>query len=83
MPVPLIAAGAVCLLLVARAAASHSHPMLRLLSSAVCGAAGLAALALLEPVTGVMLPFNAFTGGCAAVLGLPGVILLLILNVLL
>lgn len=71
--------GGLCLLLVARAAAAGHRPVRTLLAGAVCGVAGLAAVALLAPYTGVSLPLNAFTGFVAAVLGLPGVILLLLI----
>lgn len=71
--------GGLCLLLVARAAAASHHPVRSVLAGAVCGVAGLAAVALLSPYTGVTLPLNAFTGFTAAVLGLPGVILLLLI----
>lgn len=47
-----------------------------------CGLAGLGAVALLGPLTGVALPLNALTAGTAVILGLPGVILLMVLNLL-
>lgn len=71
--------GGICLVAVARAAGVEAHPVRSVLAGAVCGVAGLAAVALLAPYTGVTLPLNPFTGFVAAVLGLPGVILLLIL----
>lgn len=71
--------GGICLVAVARAAGVGAHPVRSVLAGAVCGVAGLAAVALLAPYTGVTLPLNPFTGFVAAVLGLPGVILLLIL----
>ena len=37
---------------------------------------------LLGPLTGVTLPLNALTAGTAVILGLPGVILLMVLNLL-
>ena len=46
------------------------------------GLAGLGAVALLGPLTGVALPLNALTAGTAVILGLPGVILLMVLNLL-
>lgn len=73
------AVGVCCLVIVLRAAAAQRHTVRALLTSALCGAAGLAAVSLLTPWTGVRLPVNAFTGGVAAVLGLPGVILMLLL----
>ena len=73
----------VCLLIIGRCAAHQRHPILTILGSAVCGLGTLALLGLLEPVTGVMLPLNRFTGIVAVVLGMPGVILLLFLQLLL
>lgn len=83
MPAGLLIAAALCLLVVARCAARQRHPIRALLGGAVCGMAGLAALALLAPLTGVSLPLNRFTGFTAAVLGLPGVVTLVLLDILL
>ena len=77
------AAAAVCLLSVVRCAARQRHPVLALLAGAVCGVGTLAVLALLEPVSGIALPLNRFTAFIAAVLGVPGVILLLFLQLVL
>lgn len=77
------AAGGVCLLLMLRCAARQRHPAGALLAGAVCGLGVLAVLALLEPVTGIVLPLNRFTAFTAAVLGVPGVILLLVLQLIL
>ena len=63
------AVGAVCLLLVLRCAARQRHPVLAVLAGAVCGLGVLAVMALLEPV--------------AAVLGGPGVVLWLLLQLIL
>lgn len=79
MPTPLILLGAICLLAVARAAAAGRRPVRSILGGALGGIAALGAVALLAPYTGVVLPLNAFTGFAAAVLGMPGVILLLLL----
>lgn len=79
MPPLMLVLGAFCLLAVARAGAASRRPVRSLLAGAVCGVAGLAAVALIAPCTGVSLPLNAFTGFVAAVLGLPGVILLLLI----
>ena len=79
MPPLMLVPGGLCLLLVARAAAAGRRSVRTLLAGAVCGVAGLAAVALLAPYTGVSLPLNAFTGFVATVLGLPGVILLLLI----
>lgn len=81
-PVWMAAAG-LCLAIVLRAATAQRHGLRALLAGALCGVAGVAVVALLTPLTGVRLPFNAFTGSVAAVLGLPGVILLLVLPCLL
>lgn len=78
MPPLILVLGGICLLIVARTAAAGPHPVRSVLAGAVCGVAGLAAVALLAPYTGVTLPLNTFTGFVAAVLGLPGVILLLV-----
>lgn len=75
--------GAVCLILVLRCAACQRHPVLALLAGAVCGMGALALLALLEPISGIDLPLNRFTAFAAAVLGVPGVILLLLLQLIL
>ena len=83
MTIGMIIAGAVCLLIVARTAAHQQHPIRSVIASAVCGLAGLSAVALLSPVTGFLLPFNTFTAVCAVILGLPGVILLLALKLIL
>ena len=78
-----VVGGAVCLLLVLRCAARQRHPVLALLAGAVCGLGVLAVLALLEPVSGIALPLNRFTAFVAAVLGVPGVVLLLLLQLIL
>ena len=53
------------------------------LGGALCGVAALAVVALLAPYTGVALPLNRFTGFAAAVLGLPGVVGVLLLQLML
>lgn len=83
MPVTVLGAAALCLLVVARCAAHQRHPFRSLVSGAVCGIAGLSAVTLLSPYTGVALPLNWFTGFMAAVLGLPGVVAVLLLNLIL
>lgn len=77
------AVGAVCLLLVLRCAARQRHPVLAVLAGAVCGLGVLAVMALLEPVSGIELPLNRYTAFVAAVLGVPGVVLLLLLQLIL
>lgn len=74
---------AACLLVIGRCAARQNHPSRALLAGAVCGLGALAILAVLEPVTGVALPLNRFTVFTAAVLGVPGVTAVLILQLLL
>ena len=81
MPASIIAVGIFCLLVTARAAACR-RPLLGIFGGAACGLAGLGAVALLGPLTGVALPLNALTAGTAVILGLPGVILLMVLNLL-
>lgn len=73
----------ICLLVVGRCAAQQRHPLRALLAGALCGLGTLAVLALLEPVTGIVLPLNRFTGFVAVVLGIPGVTTLLLLQLLL
>ena len=52
-------------------------------TGAVCGLGVLAVIALLEPVSGIVLPLNRYTAFVAAVLGVPGVVLLLLLQLIL
>ena len=78
-----LAAAGVCLLVIGRCAAHQQHPVRALLAGAVCGLGALALLAVLEPVTGIALPLNRFTGFTAAVLGVPGVTAILILRLVL
>lgn len=59
------------------------RPLRTLLAGALCGLGALALVALLAPATGVELPLNRFTAFVAAVLGLPGVVTLLLLQLLL
>ena len=59
------------------------HPVLAVLAGAVCGLGVLAVMALLEPVSGIALPLNRYTAFVAAVLGVPGVVLLLLLQLIL
>lgn len=81
MPAALIAA-AVCVV-VLRCAVRQRHGLRVLLGGAVCGFAALALLRLLDPLTGTALPLNRFTAFVAAALGLPGVITLLLLQIIL
>ena len=68
---------------VLRCAARQRHPVLAVLAGAVCGLGVLAVIALLEPVSGIVLPLNRYTAFVAAVLGVPGVVLLLLLQLIL
>lgn len=78
-----LAGAGVTLIVVGRCAAHQRHPLRALLGAAVCGLGALAVLALLEPITGVALPLNRLTGFVAVVLGMPGVIGLLLLQLML
>ncbi len=77
------AAAGACLLVIGRCAAHQRRPVRALLASAVCGLGALALLAMLEPLTGIALPLNRFTGFTAAVLGMPGVTAVLLLRLFL
>lgn len=83
MPLGLILVGAVCVLVEARCAARQKHAVPALLGSALCGIAALAVVGLLAPYTGVTLPLNRLTAFAAAVLGLPGVVGILLLQLML
>lgn len=80
MPPLMWGAAALTIAAVAWAAARQRHPVAALLAGALCGLAALSAVAVLEPLTGITLPLNAMTGFFAAVLGLPGVVVLLVLQ---
>lgn len=82
MPPVVLGAGVLGLLAVAHGASRQRHPVLAVIAGALCGMAGLSAVALLAPMTGIRLPLNGMTGFFAAVLGLPGVITLLVLQLL-
>lgn len=75
-----VAGAALCVLVAARSAAHQRHPLRAVLGCTACGLAGLALVNLLAPYTGVALPLNSFTSFVGVVLGLPGVVLLLLLN---
>lgn len=83
MPLAVMLGGGVCLVAVARAAANQKHALRAIFSSVLCGVGALAAVALLEPWTGVSLPLNWFTAFLAAVLGLPGIVMLLLADLML
>ena len=74
---------AACVVLVLRCAARQQHGFRAVLGRAICGVAAIALLRLLEPLTGTALALNRFTAFVAAVLGLPGVIGLLLLQLIL
>lgn len=75
--------GAVCLLLNVRCAAHSRRPLLTMAGSALGGVGALALVGLLSPYTGVSLPLNPYTAFTGIVLGIPGITLLLFLNLLL
>jgi pro-sigmaK processing inhibitor BofA len=83
MPLLIILVGAGCLLVVARCAAHQKHPFRGILADALCGIAALALVNLSAAYTGITLPINAYTAFAGAVLGLPGIILLLALHLVL
>ena len=79
-----LALGAVVLLVVVGLAAGRCRrPVRSALSAALAGAGALGAVNLLAPVTGVSLALNWATSFMAVVLGVPGVVTLLLLNLLL
>lgn len=77
-----IGAGVLTLFAVSTVASKTRHPFLTSVGSALLGAGGLAAVNLLGAVTGVSLPVNLVSGFVAAVLSLPGVITLLLMQLL-
>ncbi len=74
------AAAGGCLLAVSRAAAGQKHPVGMLLANAVLGVAALGLIDLAAEYTGVSLALNWFTAFVSVVLGAPGVVALLALN---
>lgn len=77
------ALAAICVVIVARCAAACRHPLLRLLGSALGGVGTMALLGIVSPYTGVAMPLNPATAFTGIVLGVPGVILVLLLNLIL
>lgn len=59
-----------------------THPVKNALFGAAAGGAGLLAVNLTSGLTGVMLACNLYTVAASVILGLPGVVLLLILQLL-
>jgi len=59
------------------ASLKSKHPMKTLLSSALAGLVTLVVVAVSGHFTGVSLAINLWTLGCAAVSGIPGVVLML------
>lgn len=57
--------------------------MKRFLGSALLGYAGLAAVQFTAQYTGVLLPISRLSLGVSGLLGLPGVVLMLLLNLIL
>ena len=82
MPASIIAVGIFCLLVTARAAACRRWPLLGILVGQHAVWPGWGQWHCFGPLTGVALPLNALTAGTAVILGLPGVILLMVLNLL-
>ncbi|OUP24141.1 pro-sigmaK processing inhibitor BofA family protein [Gemmiger sp. An194] len=79
-----LALGAAVLLVAVGLAAGHSRrPLRTALSAALTGMGALGAVNLLAPVTGVSLALNWATSFMAVVLGAPGVVTLLLLDLLL
>lgn len=74
---------AVILLIIGIAAGRSKHPIRTSFISAVAGISALGAVNMLAPFTGVGITLNWFTSFVAVVLGAPGIIGLLLLNVLL
>ncbi len=65
---------------VAVAAAQHRKPLLRVGTSALCGYCMLGLVNVLSTYTGVSVALNYATAFVTAVLGVPGVVLLLALR---
>lgn len=82
LPPAALALAGVILLCVGSAAARSGHPVRSTLSAAACGIGALGAVNLLAPVTGVALALNYATAFVTVVLGAPGVITLLLLQLL-
>lgn len=77
---PAALAAAVILVLVGLAAGRNKKPLRKAGVSALAGMGALGAVNMLAPFTGVGLALNWFTSFMAVVLGAPGVITLLVLN---
>lgn len=80
-PAALLAAAV--LVLMGVVAGKHKKPLRASLTSALAGIGALGAINMLAPFTGVALALNWFTSFMAVVLGAPGVVTLLLLNVIL
>lgn len=72
--------GGICLWLVCRGAGRMLHPIRALLTSALCGLGALSAVNALGGYTGILLPVSPASCLISGILGAPGVILLLLLN---
>ncbi len=79
----IMAGAAVLLLVVGLAAGKCTHPMRASMGSVLAGLGALGAVNMLAPLTGVGIALNWFTSFMAVVLGLPGVVTVLLLNLLL
>lgn len=76
------AVGIVSLVLVSAAASKQHRPVLKSLASAFCGMGALGAVNMLAPFTGVGVVLNYASAFMAVVLGAPGVIAMLLLNLI-
>ncbi|WP_418455141.1 pro-sigmaK processing inhibitor BofA family protein [Allofournierella sp.] len=77
---PAALAAAAVLVLMGFAASRHKKPLRASLTSVLAGMGALGAVNMLAPFTGVGLALNAFTSFMAVVLGAPGVVTMLVLN---
>lgn len=74
---------AAVLVLMGYMAGKHKKPIRTSCAAAVAGVGALGAVNMLAPFTGIGLSLNWFTSFMAVVLGAPGVITMLLLNVVL
>ena len=79
---PAAVAAAALLVLMGFVASRHKRPLRTVFASALAGASALGAVNMLAPFTGVALAMGWFSSFMAVVLGVPGVITMLLLNLL-
>lgn len=72
----------ICLWQVCRGAGRMLHPARALFGSALCGLCALSAVNMLGEATGLLLPISPASCLISGLLGVPGVILLLLVNLL-